>query len=167
MQTRHMNRLLNSIRTINVAQLLDQEAVRLIPDMTGDVISKTEEMDNIWYLQLALVPTDGCQIPGNCFMGRNGILQKVVPQLQNLSSVMLIGMVDSQYRFISGSCDFHGNSHDAIIFQRADSWKTLGDGYIPENSFCFISWASCSCRLSHSLNLWANNAIRNALHTPK
>ena len=29
----------------------------------------------------------------------------------------MMGLVDSNYRFIWGTCGFHGNSHDAIIFQ--------------------------------------------------
>ena len=36
-----------------------------------------------------------------------------------------MAMVDSNYRFIWGSCGFPGNSHDSVIFQSTDLWANI------------------------------------------
>jgi len=42
-----------------------------------------------------------------------------------------MGMVDSHYRFVWGSCGYPGNSHDAVIFGSTDLWSSTQDGFIP------------------------------------
>ena len=37
----------------------------------------------------------------------------------------MMGMVDSNYRFIWGTCGFPGNSHDAIILQSTKLWADI------------------------------------------
>ena len=39
-----------------------------------------------------------------------------------------MAMVDSECRFIRGSCGFRGNSHDAIIFQYTQIWSIAKEG---------------------------------------
>ena len=36
-------------------------------------------------------------------------------------AIVLMGLVDSHYRFVWGSCGFPGNSHDAVIFVQQTS----------------------------------------------
>ena len=42
-----------------------------------------------------------------------------------------MGMVDSHYKFVWGSCGYPGNSHDAVIFRSTDLWSSIQDGFIP------------------------------------
>ena len=42
-----------------------------------------------------------------------------------------MGLVDSHYRFLWGSCGFLGNSHDAVIFRSMDLWNPIKEGFIP------------------------------------
>ena len=37
-------------------------------------------------------------------------------------------MVDAKYRFVWGSCDFPGNSHDYVILQSTNLWQQIKDG---------------------------------------
>jgi len=44
-----------------------------------------------------------------------------------------MAVVDSNYRFIWGSCGFPGNSHDAIIFHSTELWVKLNEhNFIPD-----------------------------------
>ena len=40
-------------------------------------------------------------------------------------------MVDSYYRFVRDSCNFPGNSHDAVIFRSTDLWNPIQAGFMP------------------------------------
>ena len=45
----------------------------------------------------------------------------------------MMGMVDSNYRFMWATCGFPGNSHDAIIFQSTQLWTDIEEnGLIPD-----------------------------------
>ena len=37
----------------------------------------------------------------------------------------MMEIIDSNYRFMSGTCGFRGNSHDAIIFQSRKLWTAI------------------------------------------
>ena len=52
---------------------------------------------------------------------------------KNFFSVVLMGMVDSKYRFVWGSCGYPGNSHDSVIFQSTDLWNQIkNQEYLPK-----------------------------------
>ena len=58
---------------------------------------------------------------------------KSTTTFKNFYSIVLMAMVDSNYRFIWGSCGFPGNSHDAIIFQSTSLWENIKEhGFIPD-----------------------------------
>ena len=61
---------------------------------------------------------------------RPGGLQssKEYHNFKNFYSIVLMGMVDSQYRFVWASCGFPGNSHDTIIFKSTDLWARFEEG---------------------------------------
>ena len=42
-----------------------------------------------------------------------------------------MGLVDSHYRFVKGSCEFPGNSHDAVIFRSTNLWNSIQEGSVP------------------------------------
>ena len=42
-----------------------------------------------------------------------------------------MAMVNSNYRFVWCSCEFPGNSHDAIIFKSTNLWDSLQNGLLP------------------------------------
>ena len=55
-------------------------------------------------------------------------------EYHNFFSVVLMGMVDSKYRFVWTSCGYPGNSHDSIIFQSTDLWNQIkNQEYLPKS----------------------------------
>ena len=84
-------------------------------------------MDEIWQFPYCWAGIDGCHIPMKC---RPGGLQssKEYHNFKNFYSIVLMAMVDSQYRFVWASCGFPGNSHDAIIFKSTDLWASIEEG---------------------------------------
>ena len=65
-------------------------------------------------VSLLLGSNDGCHIPIKCPPG--GLeASKEYHDFKNFNSILLMGLVDSHYRFVWGSCNFPGNSHDAVI----------------------------------------------------
>ena len=47
---------------------------------------------------------------------------------KNFYSIVLMGMVDSKYRFIWASCGYPGNCHDSIIIQSTFLGEKLKQG---------------------------------------
>ena len=41
-----------------------------------------------------------------------------------------MALVDSHYRFVWGSCGYHGNSHDSIILKSTELWSNLTSGNV-------------------------------------
>ena len=84
-------------------------------------------MDEIWQFPYCWAGIDGCHIPMKC---RPGGLQssKEYHNFKIFYSIVLMAMVDSQYRFVWASCGFPGNSHDAIIFKSTDLWARIEEG---------------------------------------
>ena len=68
---------------------------------------------------------------------------------KNLFSVVLLGMVDSKYRFVWASCGYTGNSHVSIIFQSTDLWNQIKQPGISPQNWQGCGWASCT-----SLDTW-------------
>ena len=50
---------------------------------------------------------------------------------KNFYSIVLMALVDSNYRFVCGSCGFPGNSHDSIIFKSTNLWNSIQQGMLP------------------------------------
>ena len=86
-------------------------------------------MEEMWQFPCCWAAIDGCHISIKCPPG--GLeSSKEYHNFKNFYSIVLMGMVDSHYRFIWGSCGYPGNSHDAIIFQSTDLWAKI------QNSNC-------------------------------
>lgn len=102
-----------------------------MPQSQEDFKIKILDMEEFWQFPCCWAAIDGCHIPMKCPPG--GLeASKEYHNFKNFYSVVLMGLVDSHYRFIWGSCGFPGNSHDAIIFQSTALWNTIQQGYIPQ-----------------------------------
>lgn len=66
-------------------------------------------------------------IPIKCPAGGK-IACKEYHNFKNFYSIVLMGMVDSHYRYIWGSCGYPDNSHDAIIFKWTELWSNIKEG---------------------------------------
>lgn len=87
-------------------------------------------MDEFWQFPCCWAAIDGCHIPIKCPPGGLEAC-KEYHNFKNFYSIVLMGLVDSHYRFLWGSCGFPGNSHDAVIFRSTDLWNSIKEGFIP------------------------------------
>ena len=88
------------------------------------------DMEEFWQFPCCWAAIDGCHIPLKCPPGGLEAC-KEYHNFKNFYSIVLMGMVDSHYRFVWGSCGYPGNSHDAVIFRSTDLWSSIQDGFIP------------------------------------
>lgn len=105
---------------------------RIMPTDEGDFQKMMDSMWSLWQFPFCWAALDGCHIPIKSPPG-GAEACKEYHNFKNFYSVVLMAMVDSNYRFIWGSCGFPGNSHDSIIFQSTDMWdKIQNRGAIPD-----------------------------------
>ncbi len=103
-----------------------------MPQSEEDFKGKMKDMNNMWQFPFCWAAIDGCHIPIKCPQG-GAEASKEYHLFKNFYSIVLMAMVDSNYRFIWGSCGFPGNSHDAIIFQSKSLWENIKEhGFIPD-----------------------------------
>ena len=100
------------------------ETVSTHVPQTEEEFKQSLDMEEFWQIPCYWTAIDGCHIPMTCTPG--GLLAcKEYYTFKNFSSIVLMAMVDSYYRFVWGSCGFPGNSQDAVIFRSTDLWTSI------------------------------------------
>ena len=97
-----------------------------MPRSEADFKTKIMHTDELWQFPYCWASIDGCHIPIKCPPGDHS-------PVRNFYSIVLMAMVDSQYRFLWASCGFPGNSHDAIISKPTDLWSRIQEGHCISN----------------------------------
>ena len=102
-----------------------------MPKTEENVMKKMQDMEELWQFPCCWLAIDGCHIPKNCPPGGPQSC-KEYHNFKNFYSIVMMALVDSNYRFIWGTCGFPGNSHDSIIFQSTNLWADIKEkGIIP------------------------------------
>ena len=102
-----------------------------MPKTEEDFKTKIVDMEELWQFPCCWAAIDGCHIPMRCPPGGLEAC-KEYHNFKNFYSIVLMALVDSQYRFVWASCGFPGNSHDALVFKLTDLWRRIQEGYIPQ-----------------------------------
>ena len=107
-----------------IANLWNLSVKQHMPETKEDFERKILDMEELWQFPSCWGAIDGCHIPIKC---PSGGLQasKEFHNFKNFYSVVLMAIVDSNYRFVWASCGFPGNSHDSIIFQSTELWSNI------------------------------------------
>ena len=116
-----------------IVEFLWEDIVKkYMPKSEEEFRSKILDMEEAWQFPCCWSAVDGCHTPIKCPPG--GLESyKEYHNFKNLFSVVLMGMVDSKYRFVWGSCGYPDNSHDSIIFQSTDLWNQIkNQEYLPK-----------------------------------
>ena len=83
----------------------------------------------------------------------------------------MMGIVDSNYRFMWGTCGFPGNSHDAIIFQATKVWTAIKENdlipYIGKDVSGVLVPPLVLGDSAFPLQTWLMKPYGNAVLTPK
>ena len=114
-----------------LVEYLWQEAISSnLPKCREDFEEKIVDMEEFWQFPCTWAALDGCHIPMKCPPGGLAAC-KEYHNFKNFYSIVLMALVDSNYRFIWGSCGFPGNSHDSVIFQSTNLWNSIQEGMLP------------------------------------
>ena len=116
--------IVNEVTKAIVENLWDECVTKHMPKTEEEFRNKMIDMEQLWQFPCCWSAVDGCHIPIKCPPG-GPESRKEYYNFKNFYSVIMMGMVDSNYRFIWGTCGFPGNSHDAIIFQSTKLWADI------------------------------------------
>ena len=112
--------------------LWKESVSKYMPKSPEDFKEKIIDMNVMWQFPSCWAALDGSHIPIKCPTG-GMIACKEYHNFKIFYSIVLMGMVDSHYRFIWARCGYPGNSHDAIILQSTQLWSDIKEGTcIPE-----------------------------------
>ena len=104
---------------------LRQESVQgHMPQTQSDFERKILDMEEQSQFPFCWSAVDGCHIPIKCPPGGLHAC-KEYHNYKHFYSVVLMAMVDSNYRFVWGSCGFPVNSYDSVIFQSTELWRDI------------------------------------------
>ena len=107
-----------------VDDLWEHAVTKHMPKSKEDFKENILDMEEMWQFPYCWAAIDGCHIPIQCPAGGK-FACKEYHNFKNFYSIVLMGMVDSHYRFVWGSCGYPGNSHDAIIFKSTELWSKV------------------------------------------
>ena len=107
-----------------IANLWDLSVEQHMPKTKEDFEKRILDMEELWQFPFCWGSIDGCHIPIKCPSGGLEAC-KEYHNYKNFYSVVLMAIVDSNYRFLWASCGFPGNSHDSIIFQSTELWNNI------------------------------------------
>ncbi len=89
-------------------------------------------MEEHWKLPCCFGAIDGCRIPKKCPPGGQES-QKEHHSFKGFYSIVLMAIIDANFRFIWASCGFTGNNHDSTIFQATNLYQNItSDNMIPK-----------------------------------
>ena len=124
--------IVNEVTTAIVECLWEDTVKKHMPKSEDEFRSKILDMEEAWQFPCCWSAVDGCHIPIKCHPGELESC-KEYHNFKNFFSVVLMGMVDSKYRFVWASCGYPGNSHDSVIFQSTDLWNQIkNQDYLPK-----------------------------------
>ena len=122
--------VVNEVCQLLVDHLWSECVSSHMPKTQDDFKKKMLDMDEFWQFPCCWAAIDGCHISIKCPPGGLEAC-KEYHNFKNFYSIVLMGLVDSHYRFVWGSCGFPGDSHDAVIFRSTDLWNSIQEGFIP------------------------------------
>ena len=116
--------IVNEVTKAIVENLWDECVTKHMRKSEEEFKEKMIDMEQFWQFPYCWAAVDGRHIPIKCPPG-GPESRKEYYNLKNFYSVIMMGLVDSNYRFIWGTCGFPGNSHDAIVFQSTKLWSDI------------------------------------------
>ena len=124
--------IVNEVTSVIVECLWEDSVTKHMPKSEDEFKSKILDMEEAWQFPCCWSAVDGCHIPIKCPPG--GLEScKEYHNFKIFFSVVLMGMVDSKYRFVWASCGYPGNSHDSVNFQSTDLWNQIkNQDYLPK-----------------------------------
>ena len=112
-----------------IEELWSESVDRHFPKSEQAVKEKLVDMDAEWQFPYAFAGIDGSHLPIKCPHGGQEAMKQYY-NFKNFYSVVLLGLVDANYRFIWASLGAPGNTHDSTYFQSTSLWGDICSGNI-------------------------------------
>ncbi|CAB4044771.1 Hypothetical predicted protein [Paramuricea clavata] len=131
---------------------------------------KIIDMEDIWQFPRCWAAVDGCHISIKCPDG-GAKAAKEYHNFTNFHSIVLMGLVDTKYRFVWASAGIPGNTHDAMILQSTQLWKDI----VEHNSIPSMSKEICNVEIGPLIvadsafpcTTWIMKPYSNAVLSPE
>ena len=121
--------IVNEVSQAIVENLWTKFVSNLFPKNQRDFSNMMGEMDSEWQFPFAFSAIDGSHLPTKCPPGGPQAM-KQYHNFKNFYSIILLGLVDPNYRFIWASVGAPGNTHDSTLFQSTSLWEKITAGSI-------------------------------------
>lgn len=124
--------IVNETCRVIVDHLWDDNVKMLFPEKENDFQQSMETFGKEWQFPYAFAAIDGSHIPIKCPRGGAQAMKQYF-NFKGFYSVVLMALVDAEYRFIWVSVGAPGNTHDSTLLQSTDLWKRIMEGEVIPN----------------------------------
>ena len=107
--------------------LWDSAVTKYFPVTKDDYKEKMIKFGEEWQFPYAFSAVDGSHLPIKCPNG-GAEAKKQYFNFKGFYSIVLMALVDAEYRFIWASVGAPGNTHDSTLFQSTKLWGRIVDG---------------------------------------
>ena len=109
----------------------DESAKKHFPTSEDEIRHVMGKFGEEWQFPYAFAAADGSHLPIECPNGgAQGMKQHF--NFKGFYSIVLMALVDAEYRFIWASVGAPGNTHDSTLLQSTDLWRKIVEGgFIP------------------------------------
>ena len=122
-------KIVNEVCQALIANMWEESVEKLFPKTKEEFDDTLREMECEWQFKYAFCAIDGSHLPIKCPPG-GAEAMKQYHNFKNFYSVILLALVDANYRFIWASIGAPGNTHDSTLFQSTNLWQRILDGQI-------------------------------------
>ena len=121
--------IVNEVCEAIIKNLWKDSVEKLFPNTEKEFNDSLREMESECQFKYSFSAIDGSHLPIKCPPG-GGEAMKQYHNFKNFYSVILLALVDANYRFIWASVGAPGNTHDSTLFQSTNLWQRIIDGEV-------------------------------------
>ena len=107
--------------------LWERAVTKYFPTTEDDFKEKMMKFGEEWQFPYAFSAVDGSHLPIKCPNGGAQAMKQYF-NFKGFYSIVLMALVDAEYRFIWASVGAPGNTHDSTLFQSTELWGRIVDG---------------------------------------
>ena len=112
--------------------LWDDAVTKYFPTTRDDYKESMAKFGEEWQFPYAFAAADGSHLPITCPHGGTQAMKQYF-NFKGFYSIVLMGLVDSEYRFVWPSVGAPGNSHDSTLIQSTELWGRIVEGNVIPN----------------------------------
>ena len=111
--------------------LWDDTVKKYFPTSRDDFKESMAKFGEEWQFPYAFAAVDGSHLPIKCPKGGAQAMKQYF-NFKGFYSIVLMALVDAEYRFIWASVGAPGNTHDSTLMQSTELWdRTVAENVIP------------------------------------